>query len=1101
MELVDYLPEYPDISSKTFYQDIYEKKEFYDVARNYQTDGFKSHQKIIARFVSHWTLYQSLFIIHETGTGKSGVASAVFDGLIRERPKMRTLYLSNNDTLLENFRSEILKLSPYLQKEWAALTKKITIHSDNFSTYRNRILKEARIDFNTYARFSSLLQKDRMKYIRQYHNSLIILDEVHHLIVHEIEKGKTLDTDYNEIHAFLHGISEKKILLMSATPMRNSPTEIAPLINLILPLNQQFPIGQEFQEQYFTRQDNSVIPVLDWKPTWEKRFKNKIQGYVSVVKQDVQVEVEYRGKIISPMRHFPLYARFMSGHQTDGYLAAYKKDKQMIGKKKIDASFYSHSVQAALFVFPDGGYGIRHSKKYFGSNGMLNDVFFKETKLKRNARVPEDIEHNLQIIKGLSSTYHEILYHVLYHPHELCYVYCDKINGSGIWTCISLLTQCFHYSILKSGQSFNWNSPARRCIFLNDTGTGTTRANIPKLISIFNDYKNRFGDFVQVIFGTDKTREGITLKNIRQIHVASPDWNFGKIYQAIGRGIRYQSHKDLGPGVTVDIFFHCSIPERDFKGEPNLLTDTVGFVETEEGPEENVAQEEEAPPLEDVLVVEEDTQDDDDDQAAFKELEEFLLGGGGVPEAEPETVFPFTQLGRSVQYYKYLRSELRDYNIKQVEYALLTSAFDCQFNYNVNLKSKAIDYSAECMYKPCLYRCDGITNVDPQQLDQTTFNLFYTRDTLPVVIEMIQNHFSNKGIFTCSFDNLLDEASEKAFTAQQMVDALNIIISTPIPFLSRDGRFLFLTRNGDTFFLVDNRNILSWVDKKIWLSSYAKLPTFDTGLSFQETVSSLLFYQTPFESFFTRLIRDKDVSLYHLLPEKMKKDIILQILQGSENSWLEWVRDTVYKDQFIKNDEGVLIFKDKEKKKTFHIVDGELQEEQGGEIVVPAGQTEGMTNHDDPAFIEKFITNNTYKIYAFLQKGTFKIRDVSRDESDITDLKKKTRGRACSSYRISQLLYFAWRLGLRFPTVPPETPKKQQQLWEKINKATDQQLAKILANEAVWAEFVPYLKKEKPDVSTRRFFSYYVQTTRTTLCKLLEELFASAKLLVDAPIK
>ena len=39
---------------------------------------------------------------------------------------------------------------------------------------------------------------------------------------------------------------------MSGTPIRDNPREIAPLMNIILPLNQQLPVGPNFDRQFLT---------------------------------------------------------------------------------------------------------------------------------------------------------------------------------------------------------------------------------------------------------------------------------------------------------------------------------------------------------------------------------------------------------------------------------------------------------------------------------------------------------------------------------------------------------------------------------------------------------------------------------------------------------------------------------------------------------------------------------------------------------------------------------------------------------------------------------------------------------------------------------
>jgi hypothetical protein len=99
------------------------------------------------------------------------------------------------------------------------------------------------------------------------------------------------------------------------------------------------------------------------------------------------------------------------------------------------------------------------------------------------------------------------------------------------------------------------------------------------MIKAFNDPQNKFGDYIRVIFGTDKTTEGITLKNIQQIHIVTPGWNFGKKNQATGRGIRYGSHDALqkaGVKVQVDVFLHCVIPDSQIK-EP--MKNSISFLQ------------------------------------------------------------------------------------------------------------------------------------------------------------------------------------------------------------------------------------------------------------------------------------------------------------------------------------------------------------------------------------------------------------------------------------------------------------------------------------------------------------------------------------------
>jgi len=62
---------------------------------------------------------------------------------------------------------------------------------------------------------------------------------------------------------------------------------------------------------------------------------------------------------------------------------------------------------------------------------------------------------------------------------------------------------------------------------------------------IFNHPLNRYGYLCKVFLGTAAAAEGISLKNVRQVHIMEPYWNEVRIQQVIGRARRICSHIDL----------------------------------------------------------------------------------------------------------------------------------------------------------------------------------------------------------------------------------------------------------------------------------------------------------------------------------------------------------------------------------------------------------------------------------------------------------------------------------------------------------------------------------------------------------------------------
>jgi len=68
-----------------------------------------------------------------------------------------------------------------------------------------------------------------------------------------------------------------------------------------------------------------------------------------------------------------------------------------------------------------------------------------------------------------------------------------------------------------------------------------------KIRQIFNHPANIRGEICKVFLGTAAAAEGISLKNIRQVHIMEPHWNEVRIQQVIGRARRICSHYDLPP--------------------------------------------------------------------------------------------------------------------------------------------------------------------------------------------------------------------------------------------------------------------------------------------------------------------------------------------------------------------------------------------------------------------------------------------------------------------------------------------------------------------------------------------------------------------------
>jgi hypothetical protein len=70
---------------------------------------------------------------------------------------------------------------------------------------------------------------------------------------------------------------------------------------------------------------------------------------------------------------------------------------------------------------------------------------------------------------------------------------------------------------------------------------------------------NLRGELAQVLLITKSGAEGITTRNVREVHVVEPFWHANRVEQVIGRARRAHSHDDLPPAErTVDVYIYMA---------------------------------------------------------------------------------------------------------------------------------------------------------------------------------------------------------------------------------------------------------------------------------------------------------------------------------------------------------------------------------------------------------------------------------------------------------------------------------------------------------------------------------------------------------------
>ena len=72
--------------------------------------------------------------------------------------------------------------------------------------------------------------------------------------------------------------------------------------------------------------------------------------------------------------------------------------------------------------------------------------------------------------------------------------------------------------------------------------------------------ENKDGSLLKIILGTRSIMEGVSFKNVKQVHITDPWWNEARIEQILARAVRFCSHTGLPLDEQyTDIFRHYTV--------------------------------------------------------------------------------------------------------------------------------------------------------------------------------------------------------------------------------------------------------------------------------------------------------------------------------------------------------------------------------------------------------------------------------------------------------------------------------------------------------------------------------------------------------------
>lgn len=612
---------YPSVNDKNIQEKLYKKREFYyhkilprdemksyDDIQNYRDQVCKGEfklreqQAILSNLINPNTPYKGLLVMHGTGTGKSCTAISIAEQFKEQAKKYNTkIYiLSFGPNGRETIKNELLvctgntyiknkELFNQLSKDEIEREERIAINAAlqnykilSYKTFYKKVLGEKITEKNIIddTKLTSKYKKtDEGEYEREIvaerinnmDNTLLIVDEAHNLTGNE----------YGEALKKIIKVSKNlRVILLTATPMKNLADNIIDLLNFIRPLDDQIQ-----RDKIFYGESNYTMKL---KPDGLKYLKEKANGYVSFFRGNIPYTFATKidkGIIPKGLLFTPVIKCFMFPFQFETY-----KQTTLLFDDKLDKA----SSSAANFVFP----GLNKDKNNIigyhsndGINIIINQLEIEGDKLRKlinnklfNNKLPKNIEENFLYINDKKNITGSILnidylkffsvkfYQAIININNLindnvgiAFVYSNLVKAGGMEIFAEALivngyieyqedekynindNTIDYYSGIKY-KDFKDKNKFKPATFIvitggtEDTIEDTQEIKQRYIRNIFNSEDNIDGKHIKLCLGSRVMNEGVTLENVKEIHILDVHYNLGKVDQVIGRGIRMCKH-------------------------------------------------------------------------------------------------------------------------------------------------------------------------------------------------------------------------------------------------------------------------------------------------------------------------------------------------------------------------------------------------------------------------------------------------------------------------------------------------------------------------------------------------------------------------------
>jgi superfamily II DNA or RNA helicase len=489
---------YPNIKDKEFYKKTNKKFNKFKIKKtNKSYDDWcfpkkytlQLPQEFLANFVNPNTPYMDLLVYHRIGSGKTCTSIQICEKF----KKQKRIIVVVPASLRGNYRNELRSHctgNTYITEKERDLLSKLDPSDKKYMEIIDKT--DERIDeyyeIYSYNKFVELIENGNLN----LKNALLVIDEIQNMIS---EQGTFYWALYNAIKK---APKDLRIILLSATPMFDKPSELALTLNL-LRLPKEMPIGKEFNKT-FIKMTKKKDGTFSYKMKNIELFKSYIKGYISY----------YLG---APSFVFP---------------------KTIIKQIECEMSDFQYNVYRKVNEYEETYEDDLTNDFYIGTRMISNIAFPNKTLDEKGLEqlTPKIIRKDLE---KYSCKFAAIM-EKLEHTSGKVFIYSNFKEYGGLASLIKVLEANGYQSYVKNGIG-----KKRFAIW-----TGDETDNVKNEIrNVFNRKDNINGSKIRILLGSAAIKQGVSLTSIRQVHILENSWNISAFKQISGRGVRYCSHKEL----------------------------------------------------------------------------------------------------------------------------------------------------------------------------------------------------------------------------------------------------------------------------------------------------------------------------------------------------------------------------------------------------------------------------------------------------------------------------------------------------------------------------------------------------------------------------